>query len=47
VADEALKDPAYDTKNVYYKDYGVSWLYRWDYSNGLNVNWKDEPEPEL
>ena len=44
---EALKDKAYITADNYYLDYGVSWLYRWDYSNGLKVDWKNEPEPEF
>jgi len=44
---EALKDKAYESADNYYLDYGVSWLYRWDYSNGLKVDWKNEPEPEF
>lgn len=45
--DKALQDPVYKSKDVYYKDFGLSWLYRWDYSNGLKVDWKTEPEPDL
>lgn len=26
---EALKDPVYKQENVYYKKWGVSWIYRW------------------
>lgn len=44
---KVLDDEAYLTKDIYYEDFGVSWLYRWDYSNGLKVNWKLEPEPRL
>ena len=45
--EKALQDPAYSTKDSYYNDFGVSWLYRWDYSNGLKVDWKNEPEPNV
>ena len=46
--EEALRDPVYEnTADSYYMDFGVSWLYRWDYSNGLKANWKEEPEPNI
>jgi peptidoglycan/xylan/chitin deacetylase (PgdA/CDA1 family) len=43
--DTALNDPAYASPDNYYKDFGVSWLYRWDYSKNKAVDWKKEPEP--
>lgn len=36
----------YDTDD-YYLGYGVSWLDRWAYSNGLKVDWNNESEPEF
>lgn len=45
--DKALRDNAYLTQNTYYNEFGVSWLYRWDYSNGLKVDWSKEPEPQI
>lgn len=45
--EKALQDPAYNTKDSYYEDFGISWLYRWDYSNGLKVDWEKEPKSDV
>lgn len=45
--EEVMKDPAYQLTDNYYKNFGPSWLYRWDYSNGLKVDWRHEPEPNI
>ncbi|WP_412755733.1 polysaccharide deacetylase family protein [Legionella anisa] len=45
--DEALSDAAYQSNDNYYSHYGVSWLYRWDYSGARVVDWSKEPEPKL
>ncbi len=41
---EALRDEAYDSENNYYSHFGVSWLYRWDYTRGKVVDWSKEIE---
>ena len=45
--DGALEDKAYLEPDNYYKDFGVSWLYRWDYSKGKVVDWKKDPETDI
>ena len=45
--DQALEDKVYLEPDSYYKDFGVSWLYRWDYTRGKVVDWKRDPEPEI
>ena len=48
--DEAMSDPAYQTKDIYVGKYGPTWLWRWMESKGMNtkgmkVSGKDDPEP--
>jgi hypothetical protein len=48
--DEAISDPAYQTKDTYVGKYGPTWLWRWMESKGMNfkgmkVSGKDDPEP--
>lgn len=45
--DSALEDKAYHDPDIYYEPFGVSWLYRWDYTRGKVVDWSQDPEPEL
>ena len=45
--EEALKDPAYLTKDEFYKKAGISWLDRWAYTQGKRGNfYAGEPVPE-
>ena len=44
--DEALKDHAYLEPDNYYAAFGVSWLYRWDFTRGKVVDWSQDPEPD-
>jgi peptidoglycan/xylan/chitin deacetylase (PgdA/CDA1 family)/dienelactone hydrolase len=43
---EALTDEAYKTADNYYAPFGVSWLYRWDFTKGKQVDWSKDPEPD-
>ena len=48
--DQAMSDPAYQTKDTYVSKFGPTWLWRWMASKGLNtkgmkVSGKDDPEP--
>jgi peptidoglycan-N-acetylglucosamine deacetylase len=48
--DEAMSDPAYQTKDTYVGKYGPTWLWRWMESKGVDskgmkVSGKDDPEP--
>lgn len=43
--DEAMKDPAYQTKDTLVSDRGPTWLWRWSKSLGLNISFKDDPDP--
>lgn len=48
--DEAMSDPAYQTKDTYVGKYGPTWLWRWMESKGMDtkgmkVSGKDDPEP--
>jgi len=43
--DEALADPAYQTKDTYVTKYGPTWLWRWMTSKGMNLSFKDDPDP--
>lgn len=43
--DEAMADPAYQTKDTYVTKYGPTWLSRWMKSKGMNLSFKDDPEP--
>ena len=43
---QALKDPVYSQTDNYYAAFGVSWLYRWDFTRGKVVDWSQDPEPD-
>jgi peptidoglycan/xylan/chitin deacetylase (PgdA/CDA1 family) len=43
--DEAMRDPAYQTKDTVVNDRGPTWLWRWSRSLGLNISFKDDPDP--
>ena len=43
--DEAMSDPAYQTKDTYVTNFGPSWLWRWMTSKGMKVSFEDDPEP--
>ncbi|HFL2716199.1 TPA: polysaccharide deacetylase family protein, partial [Legionella pneumophila] len=43
--DQALQDKAYLSADTYYAQFGVSWLYRWDFTRGKVVDWSKDPEP--
>ena len=43
--DEAMSDPAYQTKDTYVAKEGPNWLWRWMNSKGMQVSFKDDPEP--
>ena len=45
--DNALGDDAYQSADNYYGLFGVSWLYRWDFTGGAVVDWSKDPIPEL
>lgn len=45
--DAVLNDNAYSEPDYYYDAFGVSWLYRWDYTRGKIIDWSQEPEPNL
>ncbi|MBL8208567.1 MAG: polysaccharide deacetylase family protein [Blastocatellia bacterium] len=42
--DEAMNDPAYQTKDTNVSRNGPTWLWRWMKSKGMNVSFKDDPE---
>ncbi len=42
--DDALKDRAYQEADSCYASFGVSWLYRWDFTRGKVIDWSKEPE---
>lgn len=44
--DKALEDEAYSEPDNYYPPFGVSWLYRWDFTRGKVVDWSQDPEPD-
>jgi peptidoglycan/xylan/chitin deacetylase (PgdA/CDA1 family) len=43
--DEAMADPAYQTKDTLVAQRGPTGLWRWMRSLGLNLSFKDDPEP--
>src|SRR5262249_37605214 len=43
--DEAIADPAYQTKDTTISKYGPTWLWRWMKSKGMNLSFKDDPDP--
>jgi peptidoglycan/xylan/chitin deacetylase (PgdA/CDA1 family) len=42
--EEALRDPLYSQKDIYYKKWGISWLYRW-MENQKDVSKYQKQEP--
>ena len=40
-----MKEAAYQTKVTGVYERGPTWLWRWMKSKGLNVSFKDDPEP--
>jgi peptidoglycan/xylan/chitin deacetylase (PgdA/CDA1 family) len=43
--DEAMADPAYQTKDTDVSKFGPSWLVRWARSLGMKVSFEGDPEP--
>jgi peptidoglycan/xylan/chitin deacetylase (PgdA/CDA1 family) len=43
--DEAMSDSAYQTQDTTVSQFGPTWLWRWMRSKGMNVSFRDEPEP--
>jgi peptidoglycan/xylan/chitin deacetylase (PgdA/CDA1 family) len=43
--DEAMADPAYQTKDTVVSERGPTWLWRWMKSRGMNISFKDDPDP--
>jgi hypothetical protein len=43
--DEAMADPAYQTRDTDVSKFGPSWLVRFLRSLGMDVSFKDAPEP--
>jgi peptidoglycan/xylan/chitin deacetylase (PgdA/CDA1 family) len=43
--DEAMADPAYQTRDTLVSKYGPSWLWRWASSLGKKVDGRGDPEP--
>jgi hypothetical protein len=43
--DEAMSDPAYQTKVTYVTKHGPTWLFRWSQSKGLDVSFRGDPDP--
>jgi peptidoglycan/xylan/chitin deacetylase (PgdA/CDA1 family) len=42
--DEALRDPAYQSKDDYVGPYGISWIQRWARTKGVKID-ANEPDP--
>lgn len=43
--EQALADPAYDTKDDFVGSDGISWLLRWQPALGEPISYRDEPDP--
>jgi hypothetical protein len=43
--DQAMNDPAYQTKDTVVSQRGPTWLWRWMKSLGMNVSFNGDPEP--
>ena len=43
--EQALRDPAYQSKDDYVGPAGISWLDRWKVARGMNLNIEAEPDP--
>ncbi len=43
--EESLTDPVYEQEDIYYKKWGISWLYRWMDTQKERIKWmKQEPD---
>ena len=42
--DDAIKDPAYQTKDTLISKSGPTWLWRWMKSRGMNISFAEDPE---
>lgn len=43
--EQALQDAAYQTKDEYVGDTGISWLHRWMIALGKELDYRDDPDP--
>jgi peptidoglycan/xylan/chitin deacetylase (PgdA/CDA1 family) len=43
--EDAMADPAYQTVDTVVSERGPTWLWRWSRSLGLNISFKDDPDP--
>jgi len=43
--DEGMNDDAYKTQDTFVTRAGPTWLWRWMKSKGMNVSFKDDPDP--
>jgi peptidoglycan/xylan/chitin deacetylase (PgdA/CDA1 family) len=43
--DQAMADPAYQTKDTYVSNYGPTWFFRWSKSKGLKLDFSGDPDP--
>jgi peptidoglycan/xylan/chitin deacetylase (PgdA/CDA1 family) len=43
--DDAMRDPAYRTKDSYVGKHGPTWLFRWSQSLGKSVSFAGDPDP--
>ena len=43
--DAAMNDEAYRTPDTLVTPFGPTWLWRWTKSKGLNISFRDDPEP--
>ena len=43
--DQAMSDPAYQTKDTSVSKFGPTWLWRWMKSKGMEVSFNGDPEP--
>jgi peptidoglycan/xylan/chitin deacetylase (PgdA/CDA1 family) len=43
--DEAMRDPAYQTPDLYVGSNGISWMHRWKLAKGIAMDMRDEPDP--
>jgi hypothetical protein len=40
-----MADPAYQTRDTVVSKQGPTWLWRWMVSKGMNVSFRDDPDP--
>ena len=43
--DQAMADPAYQTRDTYISKYGPTWFFRWSKSKGMNLDFSGDPDP--